>query len=134
LKFWAGIYSIEYSSQDFMDLLKMVGLKTFALEKAGNFSRGMSQRLSLSRVLMLSPLLMLLDEPGTGLDTDSRKLLRENITRSSRNGSAVVWVSHTLEEDLELSDEVIFLENKKVSFYGTTRDFKSHSQEKSVEN
>lgn len=134
LKFWAGVYSIERSSQDFMDLLKIVGLKAFALEKAGNFSRGMSQRLSLARVLMLSPLLMLLDEPGTGLDAESRKILRENIVESSRNGSAIVWVSHTLEEDLDLSDAVIFLENKKVSFYGPTMDFKLRSQEKSVEN
>lgn len=133
LRFWAGIYSTEHSTQDFMDLLKIVGLKAFAFEKAGNFSRGMSQRLSLARVLMLSPLLMLLDEPGTGLDSESRKLLRETISKSSRNGVGVVWVSHTLEEDLELTDEVIFLENKKVSFYGKTKDFKVWSREKSVE-
>lgn len=134
LSFWSGIYSTEHSPEGLMDLLKKVGLKAFAYEKAGNFSRGMSQRLSLARVLMLSPLLMLLDEPGTGLDSESRKLLRETISKSSRNGVGVVWVSHTLGEDLELTDEVIFLENKRVSFYGKTKDFKVWSREKSVEN
>jgi len=53
LKFWARIYCRSLSDDECMQLLNLVGLKAFAYEKAGYFSRGMSQRLSLARVLML---------------------------------------------------------------------------------
>ncbi len=133
LKFWAKVYYRRLDDDECMQLLSLVGLKAFAHEKAGFFSRGMSQRLSLARVLMLRPDFLLLDEPGTGLDPDSRKLLREKITQSAQGGAAVVWVSHTLEEDLDLADKIIFLENKKQAFYGTTRDFSSRHQGKGFE-
>jgi len=42
-------------------------------------------------------------------------------------------VSHSLEEDLDLTDKIIFLENKKQAFYGTTRDFRSRLQGKAFE-
>lgn len=133
LKFWAGVYGRRFSDDELVQLLKVVGLKAFAHEKAGHFSRGMSQRLSLARVLMLKPDLLILDEPGTGLDSDSRKLLRHKIMESAKSGAAVIWVSHTLEEDLNLTDMILFLENKKQAFYGKTRDFTSWRRGNTVE-
>jgi heme exporter protein A len=133
LKFWAKVYGRRAGEDQLMEMLSLTGLKAFAHEKAGYFSRGMAQRLSLARVLMLKPLFLLLDEPATGLDPDSRNLLRRKITQSAQSGTAVVWVSHTLEEDLDLTDKILFLENKKQTFYGTTRDFKSRRQDKVFE-
>lgn len=133
LRFWAGIYGLDMDSDNYMELLRVVGLKPFAYEKAGNFSRGMAQRLSLARVLMLRPGLMLLDEPGTGLDTDSRELLREKIVSSAQDGAAVVWVSHSLDEDLEICHQVLFLDNKKSAFSGSASQYKHWIQEKGVE-
>lgn len=133
LRFWAKVYCRRLNDDDIMQLLRLVGLKAFAYEKAAYFSRGMSQRLSLARVLMLKPDLLLLDEPGTGLDSDSRKLLRSKIKDCARAGAAVIWVSHTLEEDLDLTDMILFLENKKQAFYGTTQAFRSWRQGKDVE-
>ncbi len=133
LRFWAKVYSKRHGDMYFMELLSRVGLKAFAFEKAGHFSRGMAQRLSLARVLLLQPDLLLLDEPGTGLDPDSRKLLRQEIKKSAANRAAVVWVSHTLEEDLGLADKVLFLKGKKQVFYGSTRDYRSWSMDDTVE-
>ncbi|MFP4083419.1 MAG: ATP-binding cassette domain-containing protein [Desulfonatronovibrio sp.] len=133
LKFWARVYSVPADDEHCLQVLDTAGLKTFALEKAGHFSRGMAQRLSLARVLLLKPDFLLLDEPGTGLDQDSRKFLRREIKRSAGNGAAVVWVSHTLEEDLGLTDRVLFLRDKKQVFYGSTRDYRSWSMDNAVE-
>jgi heme exporter protein A len=129
LRFWARVYGRCFDEDQLMEMLNLTGLKSFAYEKAGYFSRGMLQRLSLARVLMLEPLLLLLDEPATGLDPDSRELMRRKITESAKGGAAVVWISHSLEEDLDLTDKVLFLENKKQVFYGTTRDFRSRRQD-----
>lgn len=133
LRFWSRVYNKRLGDESLMDHLNMVGLKSFAHEKAGNFSRGMAQRLSLARVLMLDPVLLLLDEPGTGLDLSSRELLRRIIREKASMGAAVVWVSHTLNEDLDLTDMILFLENKKLVFYGSTRDYKSSGRGKSFE-
>ncbi|WP_045214647.1 ABC transporter ATP-binding protein [Desulfonatronovibrio magnus] len=129
LKFWARLYYREAHEKKLTSFLDQVGLKAFAYEKAGTFSRGMAQRLTLARVLMIEPQLMLLDEPGTGLDINSREMLRREITACSQKGAAVVWVSHTLDEDLEMTDQVIFLDNKQAAFSGLTRDYVDQQQD-----
>jgi heme exporter protein A len=81
-------------------------------EQTAHFSRGMAQRLSLGRVLALRPRLLLLDEPATGLDRDSRRMLREEVLRVRSEGSAVVWVSHSPERDRDLADGMFILRER----------------------
>ena len=129
LQFWAGMYSLDRSEKELLDLLVLVGLKGFAYENARTFSRGMSQRLSLARVLMLEPELIFLDEPATGMDAQSRRMLREEIGKARQRGASMVWVSHSLEEDLDLADCVLYLENKKQAYLGPAKDFRDHCRE-----
>lgn len=79
--------------------LERVGLAAHAHERAGVFSRGMAQRLNLARVLMLEPDLLLLDEPGTGLDAASLALLRREVRDARQRGACVVLISHDLAGD-----------------------------------
>ena len=51
-------------------------------------------------MLLLTPQLLLLDEPGTGLDSRSDAILRREIRAARARGAALVWVSHQLERDL----------------------------------
>ena len=72
LAFWSGMHGNPTDKATLSEALARVELAPFAEERAGTFSRGMAQRLNLARILLQSPPLLLLDEPGTGLDVRSR--------------------------------------------------------------
>lgn len=114
LRFWAGIYQLDFSREKGVSFLARTGLSHVLHEPAAHFSRGMAQRLSLARALMVDPELLLLDEPGTGLDQASRMLLREEIKNAEKRGCTVVWVSHDPDTDRELADQVLSLEGGKM--------------------
>lgn len=86
--------------------LRRVGLLPHAHEKAGIFSRGMAQRLNLARALMGEPQLILLDEPGTGLDAASLALLRREVAAAATRGAGVLWISHDRTGDTPLATHV----------------------------
>ena len=54
----------------------------------------MAQRLSLARILLLEPEILLLDEPETGLDASSRSLLEKEVFSARDKGACILWVSH----------------------------------------
>ncbi|THB69863.1 MAG: ABC transporter ATP-binding protein [Desulfovibrio sp.] len=123
LRFWAGLHGLPVSRDTLMEALRRMELAPFAGERAGTFSRGMSQRLSLARVFLLQPQLILLDEPGTGLDIKSMAILKREIEAAKERSASLVWVSHHLERDLALADQILYLENKQVAYFGPASGF-----------
>lgn len=109
LAFWARMYGTRLNDDQLDELLDRVGLRRAAEEKAGTFSRGMAQRLSLARLFLMRPELLFLDEPDTGLDAPSRQLLARELSAMKEQGAALVWVSHRLESDRDLADRVLEL-------------------------
>ncbi len=136
LRFWAGMHSRKFSGQELEAALRRVELHSFAEEKARGFSRGMAQRLNLARVFLLRPDILLLDEPGTGLDTRSTAILHNEIALFQQAGAGIVWISHSLADDLQRADAVAFLQGKGLSFYGSAgayrRRFFSEDTEKAL--
>ena len=124
LKFWASMYDLSPPREQFMVLLKRVGLERVAEEKAGSFSRGMAQRLNLARIYLVEPKLIFLDEPGTGLDPRSLANLRGEIAGFRDQGVGVVWISHHVAEDTALADKVLALGGRKVEYFGPASGFK----------
>ena len=118
LDFWQQSQGCGLTRSELEALLERVGLAAFADEAAGGFSRGMAQRLNLARVLAQRPRLLLLDEPGTGLDTEARALLQREITAARDRGAGVVWVSHDLAGDRRLADRLVLLAGKQLRFDG----------------
>lgn len=86
------------------ELLREEGLEDFADRRAGTFSRGMAQRLSLARARVQSPPLLLLDEPFTGLDRRAGDRLAERLRGLRDDGSAIVLVTHDLSRASEIAD------------------------------
>lgn len=90
----------------------LVGLTGTDLEKyPGEISGGMSQRMAFARALLAQPTVLLLDEPFSSLDFDSRNDLQDAVLRArSQLGTSFILVSHDPEEVLYLADTVIVLQ------------------------
>lgn len=123
LAFWGGLHRRDIRRATLMDMLQRVELGRHAEERAGAFSRGMAQRLNLARILMLEPALLLLDEPGTGLDTRSLALLRTEIRRARDRGAGVVWISHDVAGDAAHADRLVAIAERRIAFDGAPPEY-----------
>ena len=90
-------------------LLEEEGLASVAARRAGTFSRGMAQRLSIARALVHDPAIVLLDEPFTGMDRRAGDRLAARLLRLRDEGRAVVLVTHHLERASEVADQAVVM-------------------------
>lgn len=94
-------------------LLKKYGLEDFMYKYPNNLSGGMRQRVALIRTLALKPDILLLDEPLSALDSQSRLAIGEDIFNIIKNeGKTAIMVTHDLDEALNVSDRIILLSKR----------------------
>jgi ABC-2 type transport system ATP-binding protein len=112
LDYFARLYKIDRTkrSQRLYDVLDLVELQTKRNAKIAGLSRGMKQRLSLARTIIHEPLLLLLDEPVSGLDPIARVHFRQIIKVLQEAGMTVVISSHVLSDLAELCSSVGIME------------------------
>ncbi len=103
---------------DVLALTDMAGRKDDFIQ---GLSRGMQQRVSLARVLVHDPELLLLDEPASGLDPRARIELMEILQELRRLGKTIFISSHILSELAELCDAVTILDRGTVKYTGSMR-------------
>lgn len=101
----------------FDELLTFTDLKRFTDRLAGKLSGGMKQKLGLACALLKKPRLLLLDEPGVGVDPISRRELWKMVENLTREGIGVVWSTAYLDE-AEACDAVLLLNQGKLLFSG----------------
>jgi lipooligosaccharide transport system ATP-binding protein len=99
-------------------------LHFFALEKkreakVGELSGGLARRLTLARALINDPELIILDEPTTGLDPQSRHLLWERLQSLRTQGKTFILTTHYMEEAAQLCDRLVIMDNGKILVEGT---------------
>jgi NitT/TauT family transport system ATP-binding protein len=91
-------------------LLASVGLREFAQAHPHELSGGMQQRVGLARALAVEPKVLLMDEPFAALDAMTRETLRRELLQLwSRRRTAVVFVTHDIDEAIFLSQRIILL-------------------------
>jgi ABC-2 type transport system ATP-binding protein len=110
------------------EALSVVGLGAVARRKAGGFSTGMLQRLSMALVLLRNPSLVILDEPTNGLDPGGVVDVRALIAELARSGRTVFLSTHVLTEVEQLCDRVAVLQRGRLVADGLTRELLERGQ------
>lgn len=111
LIFCAALYGMRRRESE--DVAKAL-LRDFGLDDAGrrpfrSYSKGMKRRLTIAAALMVSPKVLILDEPTSGIDVESSLRIRKVISSLRGQGVAVLLTTHNIEEAQSLCDRVAFI-------------------------
>jgi ABC-2 type transport system ATP-binding protein len=101
------------------ELLEAVGLAHAADRHVGGYSLGMRQRLGLAAALLGDPPVLVLDEPGNGLDPQGIRWLRDLLRERAAAGGTIFVSSHLLAEVEHLADEIVVLAHGQLVTTGT---------------
>lgn len=123
LDFFGAAYGLGLAQRDKIigDVLALTDMAGRKDDLINGLSRGMQQRVSLARVLVHDPDLLLLDEPASGLDPRARIELMEILEELRRLGKTIFISSHILSELATLCDHVTILDRGTVKYTGTMR-------------
>lgn len=109
------------------ELLARFGLADKATAHVDTLSGGQRQRLALALAFVNHPELVVLDEPTTGLDPQSRRELHASIRQMKRDGCTVLFTTHYLDEAEELCDRVAIIDHGRIAATGTPRELVAQS-------
>ena len=122
LELFASFYSVKTMPP--MELLEMVELEKDANERVATFSKGMKSKLNFARSLINNPEILFLDEPTTGLDPVSRRLIKDIILQKRKEGKAIFLTTHNMSDADELCDRVGFIVDGKLLLIESPRELK----------
>lgn len=130
LYYFARLFDVP--TEDPLKMLDSVGLRVDAHKKAGQYSKGMRQRLVFARSLVNNPEILFLDEPTSGLDPSTALGIKEMIKERQKHGCTILLTTHNMFLADELCDRVAFLDEGKIVAMDTPRSLKLQYGESSV--
>ena len=111
LDFFGRLYGLDAATraERAEHYLRLFSLWDRRDDVAGNFSKGMKQKLAIARALLHEPAVVFLDEPTAALDPEAAYIVREAIESLRRSGRTIVLATHNLDEADRLCDRVAFV-------------------------
>ena len=116
LKLIANIHRVADEAR-IREVINEVGLDPDDKRKYKQFSLGMKQRLGIAGAVLENPQLILIDEPTNALDTDGIEMVRKMVIEQKERGALVILACHDFSVLKELSDEIYFVKEGRVSPY-----------------
>lgn len=114
LKFYARMYGLKNIRELIAEKLNQVGLSERGSDLVRNFSRGMQQRLTIARALLIEPQIILLDEPFSGLDQQGIDLFSELLTSLISPDRIIIMTTHNLQLGWELATHYAILSKGRI--------------------
>jgi ABC-2 type transport system ATP-binding protein len=128
LLFFGRVYGLtsEEIRQKVPEILERLGFETDKMnEPMSNLSRGQQQKIAVARSFLTSPVLMLLDEPTTGLDPRSKRDVQRFIQQVQRDhDTTILLTTHDMEEAEILCDRISFIAGGRIVAVGTSQELK----------
>ncbi|EHQ35273.1 ABC transporter ATP-binding protein [Methanoplanus limicola] len=106
------------------EIIARLGLSERKNDIVRTFSKGMRQRISIASAIIHSPPLLILDEPTTGLDVYSRRLVIDTIRQMNSEGSTVLLTTHNIEEANALCSDISIINSGKIVATGSPEKLK----------
>ena len=128
----AGLYGVPKHLRRSMELLGQVHLADKAGAYARTLSGGMKRRLLISKALVHTPPVIVLDEPTAGVDVELRRQLWELVAELNAGGVTVVLTTHYLEEAEQLCDQIAIINHGQLIANKPTRELVEMAREKIV--
>lgn len=109
LQFFARLYDVPDRERRIDSVLRKVELHDRADDRVGTFSRGMVQRVALARAILHQPTILLFDEPDTGLDIASVRVLERILGDHCRAGGSILTTTHDIAFGLRIASRVLMM-------------------------
>ena len=134
LAYWGAAYDMPRNELKtrVTEVLEQIGLADRARDKVGTFSGGMKRRLNFGCGIIHRPRVLLLDEPTAGVDPQSRVRVLDLVREQAKNGTAVVYTTHYMEEAQELCDRIAIVDHGKLLAIGTLAELRALVAEKDL--
>jgi ABC-2 type transport system ATP-binding protein len=114
------------------EVLERAGIVDIADRLVGKCSGGQQQRLRFALALLSDPLLMVLDEPTSGMDVEGRREFWTAIRQDAERGRTVMFATHYLEEADSYADRIVLIRQGQIVADGTTGEIKAMASGRSV--
>lgn len=115
LRFWTELAGKPVGREAILSALAAIELEAVADDTVRTLSAGMQRRLSLARLLLVPPRVLLLDEPFASLDQRAGKWLEEHLLARKTRGAAIVMSTHSFGRELDVVDRVAILAEGRVA-------------------
>jgi ABC-2 type transport system ATP-binding protein len=114
IRLYAGIHGVALSKDRISNVLEDIKLQDAGAKRFGQLSGGQQQRVSLVIATIHNPPLLLMDEPTTGLDPQSRRKLWERIEAMRTKGHAILITTHSMEEAESICDRIAIIDHGQI--------------------
>jgi len=119
IQLYSGLYGKELSMEDIRGALRSIELEDQAQKHLSELSGGQQQRVSLLITTLHDPAVVLLDEPTTGLDPQSRRQLWKKVEDLRDKGRGIVLTTHSMEEAQAVCDRIAIIDHGQTIASGT---------------
>ncbi|MER7274314.1 ABC transporter ATP-binding protein [Dactylosporangium sp. NPDC000244] len=117
--------ALQRNPRDVGEVIARAGVAEFARQRVGGLSGGQQQRIRFAMALVSNPDLLVLDEPTTGMDVETRRAFWASMREETAQGRTVLFATHYLEEADDYADRIVLLRAGRIVADGTSAQIKA---------